>query len=92
MKIALDNFNTYLERSGTKYAASDHVTIADFQLVTATMCLEAINSNIISDYPLVKRWYHTYKEEYPQLWAIVESGLKELAHFAANPPQSHGAP
>lgn len=64
---------------------SDHVTIADFQLVTATMCLEAINFSI-SQYPYVERWYTTYKKENPQLWAIVDGGMKEIAEFEKNPP------
>lgn len=50
--IALDNFNTYLTRLGKKYAAADYLTIADFPLVTATMCLEAIAFDF-SSYKLV---------------------------------------
>nr|CAH7760425.1 unnamed protein product [Callosobruchus chinensis] len=84
-KIALDNFNTYLKKLGSKYAAGNNVTIADFQLVTATMCLEAINFDI-SGYPLVKKWYESYKKEYPDLWKIVEGGMKEIAEFEKNPP------
>ncbi|KAJ3627185.1 hypothetical protein MTP99_014584 [Tenebrio molitor] len=83
--IALDNFNTYLQRTGTKYAATDNITIADFQLVTATMCLEAINFDF-SSYKAVSKWYDTYKKEYPDLWAIVEGGMKEIAEFEKNPP------
>ncbi|XP_050294006.1 glutathione S-transferase 1 [Anthonomus grandis grandis] len=83
--IALSNFNTYLKRNGTKYAATDNVTIADFQLVTATMCLEAIDFNF-SEYDLVQQWYDTYKQEYPELWKIVERGMKEISEFEKNPP------
>ncbi|KAG5885598.1 hypothetical protein JTB14_024779 [Gonioctena quinquepunctata] len=83
--IALDNFNTYLTLLGTKYAAGDAITIADFQLVTATMCLEAIDFDI-SSWTLVDKWYKNYKSEYPQLWKIVEGGLKELQEFEKNPP------
>ncbi|XP_019874038.1 glutathione S-transferase 1-1 [Aethina tumida] len=83
--IALDNFNTYLKRLGTKYAAGDKITIADFQLATATMCLEAINFDF-SKYDLVTKWYQTYKKEYPELWAIVEGGMKEISEFEKNPP------
>lgn len=85
VNIALDNFNTYLQKQGSKYAAADHVTIADFQLVTATMCLEAIGFDI-SDYPLVSEWYSTYKKENPDLWALVEVGMKEITEFEKNPP------
>ncbi|CAG9818064.1 unnamed protein product [Phaedon cochleariae] len=85
VKIALDNYNTYLKRLGSKYAAGDNVTIADFQLITATMCLEAINFDIKS-WPLVDKWYRTYKSENPKLWKIVEGGMKEIAEFEKNPP------
>ncbi|XP_044756600.1 glutathione S-transferase 1 [Coccinella septempunctata] len=83
--IALDNFNNYLQRTGTKYAADDHITIADFQLVTATMCLEAINFDF-SKYKLVEKWYSTYKKEYPELWKIVDAGMQEISAFEKNPP------
>ncbi|KAF5298681.1 hypothetical protein FQR65_LT09661 [Abscondita terminalis] len=85
LRIALETFNEYLKRLGTKYAAGDHVTIADFQLVSATMCLEAINFDL-SDYPLVKKWYSTFKSEYPELWAIASSGMAEITEFEKNPP------
>ncbi|KAF2881599.1 hypothetical protein ILUMI_24574 [Ignelater luminosus] len=84
-EIALDVFNTYLQRLGTKYAAGDNLTIADLQLVTATMCLEAINFDL-SPYPLVAKWYETFKKEYPELWAITEGGMKEITEFEKNPP------
>lgn len=64
---------------------SDNVTIADFQLVTSTMCLEAIDFDF-SSYTLVSNWYKTYKQENPQLWAIVEEGMKEISAFEKNPP------
>lgn len=49
------------------------------------MCLEAINFDL-TPYPLVKAWYDRYKKENPELWAIVEGGMKELIDFAKNPP------
>lgn len=49
------------------------------------MCLEVIDFDL-SPYPLVKKWYSTFKSENPELWAIAESGLKELKDFAMNPP------
>ncbi|KAG8223829.1 hypothetical protein J437_LFUL003717 [Ladona fulva] len=85
MKNGLSVFNTLLEREGTKYAAADHVTIADFPLVTATACLEAIHFNI-SSYPLVAKWYDTFKNENPQLWAVVQPGMMEVRAFEQNPP------
>lgn len=50
--IALDTFNTYLKVVGKKYVAADNITIADFQLVASTMCLEAIDFDF-SKYELV---------------------------------------
>ncbi|XP_068152064.1 uncharacterized protein gfzf isoform X1 [Drosophila tropicalis] len=82
---ALEVFETYLDRLGTKYAAGDNVTIADFALVSATLCLEAINFDL-SPYPLVQRWYFAFKEEYPQLWEIANSGMQEIKAFEQNPP------
>jgi len=83
--IALNNLETYLKGTGTRYAATNNITIADFQLATATMCLEAIDFDI-SNYPLVRTWYSTYKKEYPELWKIVEAGMKEISAFEKNPP------
>ncbi|XP_059610053.1 glutathione S-transferase 1-1 [Phlebotomus argentipes] len=85
LHISLATFETYLKRSGTKYAAADHVTIADFTLITATCGLEAINFSL-DEYPVLKNWYETFKKEYPDLWAIAEGGMKELAAFEKNPP------
>ncbi|XP_019769483.2 glutathione S-transferase 1 [Dendroctonus ponderosae] len=83
--IALSNFNTYLERTGTKYAATNHITIADFQLATSTMCLESINFDL-SDYPLVQKWYATFKQEYPELWKLLEPEMLVLTACEKNPP------
>ncbi|KAK5649210.1 hypothetical protein RI129_000239 [Pyrocoelia pectoralis] len=85
VQMALDVFNTYLQQLGTKYVAGDHVTIADFPLISATMCFEAINFDI-SAYPFVTKWYATFKEEYPDLWAIAAGGMAEIAEFEKNPP------
>ncbi|TDG52474.1 hypothetical protein AWZ03_001304 [Drosophila navojoa] len=82
---ALDVFETYLQRLGTKYAASENVTIADFALVSSTLCLEAIDFDF-SPYPLVRKWYSTFKEEYPELWQIADSGMQEIIAFEHNPP------
>ncbi|KAH8369183.1 hypothetical protein KR009_003624 [Drosophila setifemur] len=82
---ALDVFETYLERSGTKYAAGDTLTIADFALISATLCLEAIEFDLLQ-YPLVYKWYSTFKQEYPELWEIANSGMQEISAFEQNPP------
>lgn len=49
------------------------------------MCLEAINFDL-GPYPLVAKWYATFKAEYPELWAITEGGMKEISAFEKNPP------
>lgn len=49
------------------------------------MCLEAIDFDI-SPYPLVKKWYDNYKKENPELWQVVQEGMKEIAEFERNPP------
>ncbi|KAK2580276.1 hypothetical protein KPH14_012523 [Odynerus spinipes] len=54
LKMALDIFNTYLQRENTVYAAGSHLTIADFPLVTATMCLEAISFKL-NQWPFVEK-------------------------------------
>ncbi|KAL7728894.1 hypothetical protein ACLKA6_004233 [Drosophila palustris] len=82
---ALEVFETYLQRLGTKYAASDNVTIADFALVSSTLCLEAIDFDL-SPYPLIQKWYSTFKEENPELWQIANSGMQEINAFEHNPP------
>lgn len=87
--ISLAAFEKYLETSKTKYAANNNLTIADFPLVTATMCLEAINFNL-DQYPLIKKWYSTFKTEYPQLWAITVPGMNEITEFEKNPPNLTG--
>ena len=61
------------------------MTIADFGLVSATLCLEAIEFGFES-YPRVAKWYSDFKKDYPQLWAIVEPGMKEIQEFNKNPP------
>lgn len=83
--IGLDVFNTYLERLGKAYAAADHLTIADFPLINATMSLEVIGFDF-SKYTKVTQWYNNFKKNHPDLWKISEAGMKELKHFAANPP------
>lgn len=82
---ALTSFETYLQRTKTKYAAADHLTLADLQLVAGTLSLESINFDL-KDYPLIQNWYKTFKQEYPELWAIAESGMKIIADFEKNPP------
>ncbi|KAG7212860.1 hypothetical protein KM043_002213 [Ampulex compressa] len=74
VKIALDVFNTYLERENSAYAAGDNLTIADFPLITATMCLEGISFDLKS-WPRVEKWYNNFKEKYPELWKIAAEDI-----------------
>lgn len=83
--IALATFEKYLTISQTKYAAADTVTLADFALASATLCLEGIDFSL-NEYQLIKKWYETFKREYPNLWAIGAGGMKEIAEFNKNPP------
>ncbi|XP_055616501.1 glutathione S-transferase 1-1 isoform X3 [Toxorhynchites rutilus septentrionalis] len=89
LQMALDCFETYMNRQGTKFVAGDHLTIADFPLVSSVMCLEAINFDI-EKYSLVKVWYHNFKKEYPELWAICATGMAEIREFEKNPPDLSG--
>lgn len=89
LHIALAAFETYMSRTGTKFVAGDHLTIADFPLVTSVMCLEGINFNI-DQYPLVKAWYANFKQQYPELWAVSAEGMAEIAEFEKNPPDLTG--
>ncbi|XP_005183645.1 glutathione S-transferase 1-1 [Musca domestica] len=82
---ALQVFETYLKKLGTKYAAGNQLTIADLALVSATLCLEGIAYDF-SKYQLVSKWYQTFKQEYPQLWEIANGGMQEIAEFEHNPP------
>ncbi|KAK0094400.1 hypothetical protein PV326_011034 [Microctonus aethiopoides] len=85
MKIALDVFEKYLTRTNYSFAAGDSLTIADFPLITATLCLEAINFSL-GPWPKIDKWYHNFKLKYPELWEIAAEGLKELSYFEKNPP------
>lgn len=84
LNICLKTFETYMTQTKTKYVAADHLTIADFPLVTALMCLEAIKFGL-DEYPLVKTWYETFKKENPELWKITEGGLQVLHYYIQNP-------
>ncbi|XP_068990128.1 glutathione S-transferase 1 isoform X2 [Neodiprion pinetum] len=85
MNIGLSTFDTYLKRSKTTYAAGNTLTIADFPLVTATMCLEAIGYSL-STWSFVESWYNNYKTKHQDLWDIVEGGMQEISYFEKHPP------
>nr|XP_003704435.1 PREDICTED: glutathione S-transferase 1 [Megachile rotundata]XP_012143182.1 PREDICTED: glutathione S-transferase 1 [Megachile rotundata]XP_012143183.1 PREDICTED: glutathione S-transferase 1 [Megachile rotundata] len=89
MKIALDAFNTYLQRGNTEYAAGNTVTIADMALMASTMGLEAIDFKL-TDWPYVEKWYNNYKQKQPELWKIVKEAMEAMKDCVKNPPDLSG--
>lgn len=85
VELALNALETYLKLNKTKYAAADNLTIADIALVAGTLPLEGIGYKF-DGYPLVTKWYKTFKAEYPELWEIAQSGVDEIAEYEKNPP------
>lgn len=85
VEIALNVFETYLKTANTKYAAGDNLTLADIALASGTFPLEAIGYKF-DHYPLVTKWYATFKAENPQLWEVGQACVNELAEFEKNPP------
>ncbi|XP_045767632.1 glutathione S-transferase 1-1-like isoform X1 [Maniola jurtina] len=83
--MALDVLETYFERSGTSYAAANHLTIADFPLINTNMTMEAIGLDF-SKYKRISKWYNDFKKNYPELWKISEGAMKEVQYFMENPP------
>lgn len=57
----------YCQRLGKKYVAGDDVTIADISLACSMTVLEAVKFDF-SEYPLVMKWYKTFKTENPGMW------------------------
>lgn len=84
VNLSLNAFETYLKKGNTKYAAADNLTIADLGLIAGTLSLESINFSL-KDYPLVEKWYATFKQEYPELWAIAREGMQLIADFDKSP-------
>lgn len=78
--LAVKILNEYFQRAGTKYVAANHVTIADFALITSTMCLDIVNFDL-SKYSHVQKWYETFKAEYPNLYAIAVEEMKEIHDY-----------
>ncbi|KAG8299051.1 glutathione S-transferase 1-like [Homalodisca vitripennis] len=85
LNYVLAQFDTILERQNTKFSAGDNLTIADFALVAATLCLEAIDFSL-AEYKHITKWYNTFKQEFPELWTIAEGGMKELNKYNSNIP------
>ncbi|XP_033327067.1 GST-containing FLYWCH zinc-finger protein [Megalopta genalis] len=85
MTIAIDAFETYLKRENSEYAAGNTLTIADFPLITATLCLEAIDFKL-DQWPRIQKWYNNFKIKHPELWKIAETGMEEIRECEKNPP------
>lgn len=85
VKSALGVFEEYLKRIGKKYVVADHVTIADFPLVSSMVCLEGIGFGF-NEFSLVTKWYENFKAENPEEWAIAEEGMKIIQEIEKNPP------
>lgn len=85
VELALNAFETYLKRTSTKYAAGNTMTIADVALAAGTCPLEAIGYKF-DHYPLVTKWYATFKAENPQVWEVGQACVDEIARFEKNPP------
>lgn len=83
--MALSVFETYLDTIGTKYVASDNMTIADIALVASTISLEACEIPF-DEYTLVTTWYDTFKTEYPELWEIGQVAVDAINEIYNNPP------
>lgn len=85
VQIALDTFEAYLKWNNTKYVAGNHVTLGDFSLISATICLEGIKFDL-SGWPKVKQWYENFKTEQKEFWPICQETLKWIIHFENNTP------
>lgn len=85
VETALTSFETYLKQTETKYAAADHLTIADCALASGTLPLESIGYNF-DHYPLVTKWYKTFKSENPDIWAEAQRGMEIIAEFERDLP------
>jgi len=85
VNMALGVFEEYLKRVGKKYVVTDHVTIADFPLISSIICLEGIGFKF-DQFTLIKNWYENFKKENPNEWAIAEGGMKIIQDLEKNPP------
>lgn len=80
MQNALIVFERYLAAGSTKYVVGDVLTIADFALISATICLEATD-NSVADYPLITQWYDGFKKANPELWEIASVDMVAIAEY-----------
>jgi len=78
-------FNTIMAKQGERYAAGNHLTIADLPLALGTVCLEIIEFDL-GNYENVQTWYQNLKTSHPDLWEYGKICLIELAEFVKSPP------
>lgn len=74
---AFEFLNIFLGQ--TKYAAGDHVTVADITLVATVSSLEAAKFDF-SKYTNVVRWYNACKTTVPG-YKINQAGIEEFKKF-----------
>lgn len=86
VRMVLATFETYLARTASKFATGATLTLADLALVSATLCVEAIEAQLLDDFKLVKQWYAMFKREHPALWQIGAQGMAEIVAFDKNRP------
>lgn len=85
VELSLSTLETYLKQTGKTYVIGDTMTVADFPLISSTMTLEGTGWDL-SEWPLVKKWYESFKVNNPDLWSIVETGLDMVKALEKNPP------
>lgn len=85
VKMVVGVFEEYFKRLGKKYVAGDTVTIADISLACSMTVLEAIKFDL-TPYPLVKKWYETFKKDNSDMWIYAQKALDEVSGYEVNPP------
>lgn len=77
MEDAFEFLNTFLASS--KFAAGDHLTVADIALIATISSYEAASFDF-SKYANVTRWYAATKAVCPGI-AINEAGVEQFKNF-----------
>jgi len=80
---AVEYLNNFLTAS--KYAAGDHLTIADIVLVASASTFEATDPKVFEKYPKIKTWLETCKNElvgYAEANQSGVDGFGKMAHAA----------
>jgi glutathione S-transferase len=40
----------------------------------------------LTQFPLIQKWYESFKVENPAMWKLAQNALDEVAGYAVNPP------